>query len=1649
MDGDISDVSPTAHEPQDELRIRNFNTKKGYVTVKSSNANRGIMRQDHCFYARRLAVLSAFLVGVFYLAGCGGTSAKLPTPTPTFTPAGGTYTSSQTVTIGDTATGSVFYCTTDGTTPTTSSPQCAEPTTVTKSETLSVIAVAPGMSPSAVASATYTINLPLAATPVISPNGGSALATQTVTITDANSAASIYYTTDGSDPSSSSTRLAYNGAFSIASSTPLTETIKAIAIASNYNDSAVASATFTITPPVATPTISSAATSVTYPNSLSVTLADADTNATIYYAIGSMPTTSSSKYTGAIAVSSPQTIYAMAIDSANGYSQSATATQVFTVTEATPTFSVAAGNVSYNSSVTINDADSAATITYTTDGSDPSTSSTVKTCAPNAAVAITVNETLRARAANTAAGYTQSNLNSAAYTVPTAPSFTGSTTGGVWSSGFTGLPATLTADTGAAIYYTTDGSTPSINSNVYSGSLSIPQTETVQAIAVVNGAASAVTSQSFTVTDAAPTFSTPTGSTIYSGNGVTITDADPNAAIYYTATSTGIAPSITAADLYTPGTAILVTSTTIVKAIAVNTHSGTNYSQSATASATYYPSNILPAPTISAVNSSNVAATSATYPASLYATLADSGTTSAICYTLDTTPPTASGTGSSFACTNGTRYTTGSAVIIAQTETLTAMAFDTAGSLSSSAATAQAFTIQEAAPAFTPASGDALLGKVSITDTDSGATIYYTIDGSTPSTNSTQYTAPIAYTAGETLTAAAIDTASGANYTLSSPTTASYTLYSGNQITGTVVSGSSFTPIKGATVALYAAGITGYGHGTDGPTQQSLTAGSSAIVSNTVTTASDGSFALGFSSCPSAPGDQLYLVASGGTFGSNSNGVNSKIKLLTALGSCSSLPTAGGNVNATATVNEVTTIASAYALSGFSTADTTNGGIDIGAPTNSGQTTCYNSTSTVWTIGNSSCNYPGLSNAFKTVNNLANVTGAAQSYTYLPNGTSGGYSDAAGAARAITPAYSSGVKPTLGTDGVPCSTSTSTTNGCTSTFPVVQYMNSSTVPQARINTLANILAACVEDSSSSLTSCSNSSTGLLDLTSTSDTLQAALYMAHNPGLNVSSLYALQTGEATPPYGSSTASTLLASAPNDYTLALSYTSAGLGASVNATSTTVTNGLTTGFQNMGFALDANGNVFVSGFLGASSQVGTSDEPAGNSGYPSLMAVFNNQGAPLTPPSTYSTSSVAYILGGYQNSSASAYFTIGAAAMAFDLSGNLWMSPGGVANNSGYIGALSPLSSSGLSVAHTISYSINVGAVSPGNALVDKNGSPWFQGATGNFWEVSATPGVTDATAAYKNPGGSASNPSTLFDSDGYLWKAPTTQSSAYSICGIYTCLNRIDSVSGAASGVANLTTSYFSLTPTTSPTLAYGRNPIAAVSEANTQGAGGIFACDGPGANLNFYLPGSSTKTPTAGNYPFALPNPNNIQATQTISGLRKPGVSSPTYTVTLPYQPCSAINTYSANQKVNYPSVGALDGDNHFWFLPNQSYYGTSYLLYLYGMSVSGTGVNTQLTYLPSAANGYTGVNSSSDKTLMNPGFPAVYGSMSTSTPPELIGGVGAMTVDLSGNIWMMNALVQNSTTNQGNALVEYIGAAAPTIPVPSVALNQGAIGTRP
>jgi subtilase family serine protease len=83
----------------------------------------------------------------------------------------------------------------------------------------------------------------VAATPTFSPLAGTYTAAQTVTISDATSGATIYYTTNGSTPTTSST--VYSGAITVSS----TESLEAIATATGYTISAVATAAYTISIP--------------------------------------------------------------------------------------------------------------------------------------------------------------------------------------------------------------------------------------------------------------------------------------------------------------------------------------------------------------------------------------------------------------------------------------------------------------------------------------------------------------------------------------------------------------------------------------------------------------------------------------------------------------------------------------------------------------------------------------------------------------------------------------------------------------------------------------------------------------------------------------------------------------------------------------------------------------------------------------------------------------------------------------------------------------------------------------------------------------------------------------------------------------------------------------------------------------------------------------------------------------------------------------------------------------------------------------------------------------------------------------------------------------------------------------------------------
>jgi hypothetical protein len=197
---------------------------------------------------------------------------------------------------------------------------------VSSTTTIQAIAIATGYLNSAVGSATYTINLPAAATPTFSPTPGTYTAAQVVSLADTTTGAVIHYTVDGSTPTANSAAFTPGTPIAVNATT----TINAIAVASGYSSSAVATGTYTIDlPAAATPTFLPAPGS--YTTAQSVSLADTTTGAAIYYTTdGSNPTANSTLFSAGtpISVSTTTTINAIAV--AAGYSNSAVATGAYT-----------------------------------------------------------------------------------------------------------------------------------------------------------------------------------------------------------------------------------------------------------------------------------------------------------------------------------------------------------------------------------------------------------------------------------------------------------------------------------------------------------------------------------------------------------------------------------------------------------------------------------------------------------------------------------------------------------------------------------------------------------------------------------------------------------------------------------------------------------------------------------------------------------------------------------------------------------------------------------------------------------------------------------------------------------------------------------------------------------------------------------------------------------------------------------------------------------------------------------------------------------------------------------------------------------------------------------------------------------------------
>jgi hypothetical protein len=173
-----------------------------------------------------------------------------------------------------------------------------------------------------------------AAAPVMTPSSGPILAGQSVQLSSTTASAAIFYTLDGSTPTPTSTP--YTEPIPITTDT----IINAIASATGYIQSAVSGATFTLS--VQTPAVTFLPDAGTYTAAQKVTLADTDTNATIYYTTdGSTPTPSSNLYAGPIAVGASTTINAIAIDTTMVNSNIATAAYV--IQAAPPAVNFASG----------------------------------------------------------------------------------------------------------------------------------------------------------------------------------------------------------------------------------------------------------------------------------------------------------------------------------------------------------------------------------------------------------------------------------------------------------------------------------------------------------------------------------------------------------------------------------------------------------------------------------------------------------------------------------------------------------------------------------------------------------------------------------------------------------------------------------------------------------------------------------------------------------------------------------------------------------------------------------------------------------------------------------------------------------------------------------------------------------------------------------------------------------------------------------------------------------------------------------------------------------------------------------------------------------------------------------------------------------
>ncbi|HEY4380078.1 MAG TPA: PKD domain-containing protein [Acidobacteriaceae bacterium] len=567
-------------------------------------------------------------------------------------------------------------------------------------------------------------------------------------------------------------------------------------------------------------------------------------------------------------------------------------------------------------------------------------------------------------------------------------------------------------------------------------------------------------------------------------------------------------------------------------------------------------------------------------------------------------------------------------------------------------------------------------------------------------------------------------------------------------LTGVVTTGSK--PIVGAHVYMFAANNAGYGQ--TSVNLLSLTeTGTSDSLGAYVQTDSFGRFTMtGTYTCTA--GQQLYLYSLGGNSGA---GANASAALLAVIGSC---PSSSGPAIAV-TVNEVSTVAAAYAMAPFAT--------DAIHVSSSGTPLAL----------------VGIANAFANAANLATLS--------------------TGVALATTPAG----------------------NGA--------------VPRTEINSLADALEPCVDRGiNPAVDSCvllfTNALSGGFTGTVPAETATAAINIAHNPGVNVTSVFNLPG--ASPAY-----TPALGAAPNDFTVAITYSGGGLngprgvaidgagnawvtngaGNSVTKLSSagavlSGTTGYTTGGLNSpygiafdgtgnawiansgnnsvsefsssgavlsgsggfnvgglngprGIAIDGAGNVWVANF-GGNSVTKLSSAGAAASGSPYTAGLNQPYGIAIDGSgnawiANFGTNSVAK-LNSIGVAAGGSPFTGGALAsplgVAADSAGNVWL-----ANTTG--ASVTKLSQAGAVLSGTTGYAAG-GIGSPYGIAIDGSGNTWVANQTPyNLTELSSTGSLLSGSGYYASSG--LNSPTAVaIDGSGDAWVANNTGSSVSEFIGV---------------------------------------------------------------------------------------------------------------------------------------------------------------------------------------------------------------------------------------------------------------------------------------